>query len=335
MDVEPIPAEDSTMMRGARIAMLDADSLGADIDFGALQRAADSFRSFPATSPAQLVGHAAGANVLVCNKTPIGDADFAALPHVELVLVTATGTNNIDLSAAALRGITVCNCRDYGTPAVAQHVMMLILALHTRVLDYDRKVRAGEWQRAEQFCLMDVPIVELAGRALGIFGFGALGQAVSRLAEAFGMQVLVAQLPGRPARTGTLPWREVLARADVVSLHCPLTDATRGLIDADALATMKPGAFLINTARGGLVDEVALADALRSGHLGGAGVDVLTSEPPRDGNPLLAADIPNLIVTPHNAWATLQARQRLVAQTAENLMAWRRGAPIRAMVSGE
>lgn len=328
-----IPAD--TAMRAARAVLLDAASLGEPIDIAPLAAAADAFTPFPFTAPAELLTRADGANVLICNKTPLGEAAFAALPDLELVLVLATGVNNIDLSAAALHGVTVCNCRDYGTPAVAQHTMALMLALHTHLTDYDRKVRAGEWQRAEQFCLMDLPILELAGRTLGIFGHGVLGQAVERLARAFGMEVLIAQLPGRPERTGTLPWREVLARADVVSLHCPLTDTTRNLIDAQALAAMKPGAFLINTARGGIVDEAALAQALRSGHLGGAGVDVLTDEPPRAGNPLLAGGIPNLIVTPHNAWASQQARQRLVAQTAENLLAWRHGAPMRSMVSGQ
>ncbi len=334
-DTASIVPLDASTMRAARAVLLDAASLGADIDFAPLAAAADAFAPFPVTAPPDVPARAAGANVLICNKTPLDEAVFAALPDLELVLVTATGVNNVDLSAAAMRGVTVCNCRDYGTPAVAQHTMALMLALHTRLTDYDRKVRAGEWQRAEQFCLMDLPILELAGRTLGIFGHGTLGKAVERLASAFGMEVLVAQLPGRPVRAGTLPWREVLARADVVSLHCPLTETTRHLIDADALAAMKPGAFLVNTARGGIVDEAALAQALRSGHLGGAGVDVLANEPPRDGNPLLAGDIPNLILTPHNAWASRQARQRLVDQTAENLVAWRRGAPIRSMVSGQ
>ena len=328
------PADTATM-RAARAVLLDAASLGQDIDLSPLRAAADTLSPFPFTAAADVLARAAGANILICNKTPLDEATLAALPDLELVLVMATGTNNVDLSTAALRGITVCNCRDYGTPAVAQHTMALMLALHTHLTDYDCKVRAGEWQRAEQFCLMDLPILELAGRTLGIFGYGVLGQAVEKLALAFGMEVLIAQLPGRPARAGTLPWRDVLARADVVSLHCPLTDATRHLIDANALAAMKPGAFLINTARGGIVDEAALAQALRSGHLGGAGVDVLASEPPRAGNPLLAGDIPNLILTPHNAWASRQARQRLVVQTAENLVAWRRGAPIRSMVSGQ
>lgn len=329
-----LPADASTM-RAARAVLFDAASLGDDIDLAPLHAAADAFTPFPLTLPDARASRAAGANVIICNKTPLDDALIAALPDLELVLVTATGVNNVDLAAAAMRGITVCNCRDYGTPAVAQHTMALMLALHTRLTDYDRKVRAGEWQRAEQFCLMDLPILELAGRTLGIFGHGVLGQAVEKLARAFGMEVLIAQLPGRPARAGTLPWREVLAQADVVSLHCPLTESTRDLIDAAALAAMKPGAFLINTARGGIVDEAALAQALRSGHLGGAGVDVLLSEPPRHGNPLLADDIPNLILTPHNAWASRQARQRLVDQTAENLLAWRVGAPIRSMVSGQ
>lgn len=221
------------------------------------------------------------------------------------------------------------NCRGYGTPSVAQHTMMLILALQTNFLRYQQEVRDGAWQRAPMFCLMEHPIRELSGQTLGILGYGTLGRAVARLAEAFGMTVRVGQLPGRTPHADSLPFEQLLQEVDVLSLHCPLTDATRNLIDAAALARMKRGAHLVNTARGGLVDEAALAVALRNGHLGGAAFDVLTEEPPTRGNVLLADDIPNLIITPHNAWASREARQRLLDQTTENLRAWRDGAPIR------
>lgn len=336
---DPAPASSAApafeTMREARAAFLDVATLGQDIDLTPLLGACDTFTGFSRTTPAQIALHAAQANVVICNKTVLDDSAIAALPALELILVTATGVDNVDLGAAALRGIAVCNCRDYGTAAVAQHTLALMLALHARLGDYAQRVRAGEWSQAEDFSLIDPPILEMQGRTLGIFGRGAIGSEVARLAAAFGMNVLFAQLPGRPARPDTLPWRELLARADVVSLHCPLTDHTRGLIDAEALALMKPGALLLNTARGALVDEAALAQALREGRVAGAGVDVLAQEPPRDGSPLLAADLPNLIVTPHHAWASRQARQRLVQQSAENLLAWRRGAPLRNVLSGQ
>ncbi len=321
-------------MRAARAVLLDAASLGDDLDLAPLASSADDFIAYPVTAPDAVAARLADANVAICNKTPIDAAALAALPQLELVLATATGVNNIDLTAAALRGITVCNCRDYGTAAVAQHMLMLLLALHTRFLDYREQVRAGAWQRSETFCLMALPILELSGRTLGVVGQGAIGAEVARLARAFGMAVVFAQIPGRPARAGALPWREFLMRADAISLHCPLTGGTRRLIDAAALAAMKPGAFLVNTARAGLVDAEALIDALRSGHLAGAAQDGLDEEPPRAGHALLAPEVPRLIVTPHNAWASRQARQRLVEQTAGNLMAWRRGAPLRAVPEG-
>jgi glycerate dehydrogenase len=227
--------------------------------------------------------------------------------------------------------VTVCNCRAYGTPSVAQHTLLLMLALATRLSDYQQAVRTGAWQQASQFCLLDFPIMELQGKTLGLLGHGELGSAVGRLAEAFGMRVLLGALPGRPARGDRLPLEALLPQVDALSLHCPLTDETRHLIGARELARMKPQALLINTARGGLVDEQALATALRAGHLGGAAFDVLSEEPPRHGNPLLDGDIPRLIITPHNAWGSREARQRIVGQLAENALAFFAGAPQRVV----
>jgi glycerate dehydrogenase len=199
--------------------------------------------------------------------------------------------------------------------------------LSTRLLDYQQAVRRGHWQACEQFCFLDYPIREIAGKTLGIVGYGGLGQAVARLGEAFGMEVLIAARPGTPpaAERYALAW--LLPRVDVLSLHCPLTPETRGLIGVDELALMKRDALLINTARGGIVDELALAHALRSGSIGGAGIDVLTSEPPVAGNPLLAGDIPNLMVTPHVAWASREARQRIVELVAHNISGFLVGYP--------
>jgi len=262
--------------------------------------------------------------------------DAAALrhaPRLRLICIAATGLNNVDLAAATSRGVTVCNCRGYGTAAVVQHVFALLLALVTRLSDYRQAVRDGRWRQASQFCLLDFPIRELAGKMLGIVGHGELGRGVARVAEAFGMRVLIAQRPGavEEEQEGRVPLSILLPQVDVLSLHCPLTPETRGLIGAWELALMRRDAILINTARGGLVDEALLADALRQGALGGAGVDVLSLEPPVAGNPLLAPDIPNLIVTPHCAWGSRESRQRLVGQLGENIAGFLNGAPVRVV----
>ena len=311
---------------------LDHASLDlGDLDLSPLQQCFASLQLHAHSSPDQVSTRLQSASVAISNKAPLTAASFAANPQLKLVLVAATGTNNVDLAAAQAHGVTVCNCRAYGTPSVAQHTLLLLLALATRLTDYQQAVRDGAWQQASQFCLLDFPIMELQGKTLGLLGHGELGSAVGKLAEAFGMRVLLGQLPGRPAQTNRLSLDELLPQVDALSLHCPLTEQTRNLIGARELALMKPQALLINTARGGLVDEQALADALRAGQLGGAALDVLSEEPPRHGNPLLAADIPRLIITPHNAWASREARQRIVSQLAENATAFFAGAPQRVV----
>ncbi|CAD5106870.1 2-hydroxyacid dehydrogenase [Zestomonas carbonaria] len=313
-----------------RAVFLDHASLDlGDLDLGPLRQVLGELVLHDATQPEQVAERLQGAQVAISNKVPISAETLAACPELKLVLITATGTNNVDLGAARAHGVAVCNCQGYGTPSVAQHTLMLLLALATRLPDYQAAVRAGRWQQASQFCLLDFPIVELEGKTLGLLGHGELGGAVARLAEAFGMRVLTGQLPGRPLRADRLALDELLPQVDALTLHCPLTEHTRNLIGADELRLMRPGAFLVNTARGGLVNEQALADALRSGHLGGAATDVLTQEPPRDGNPLLADDIPRLIVTPHSAWGSREARQRIVVQVTENAEAFFAGAPRR------
>jgi glycerate dehydrogenase len=192
-------------------------------------------------------------------------------------------------------------------------------------------VQQGLWQKSSQFCLLDFPIVELEGKTLGLLGHGELGSAVAKLAEAFGMRVLLGQIPGRPERPDRVPLQELLPQVDALTLHCPLNEHTRGMLGAHELSLLKPHAFIVNTARGGLIDEQALADALRNGHLGGAASDVLSVEPPVNGNPLLAGDIPRLIITPHSAWGAQEARQRIVTQVAENARAFYNGAPVRVV----
>ncbi|MEQ8800102.1 MAG: 2-hydroxyacid dehydrogenase [Phycisphaerales bacterium] len=300
-----------------------------DLDFAPIRAAVDQLVCHDATAPGEIADRLAGFDVVLVNKVQLDRAALAAADRLKLVLVMATGTNNVDTDACRDLGISVCNCRGYATPAVIQHVTALLTALASRWHDYDAAIRRGDWQPGT-FCLLDYPIAELAGRRLGIVGHGELGGGVARVAEALGMTVLVAERPGaRDIRPGRLSFDAVLAQADALTLHCPLTQTTRHLIDADALAAMPDHALLINTARGGLVDEAALADALRAGEIGGAGIDVFSREPPPADHPLLADNIPNLIITPHSAWGSLEARRRLVAQLAENLLAFRDGAPIR------
>ncbi|MDF2490320.1 MAG: putative glycerate dehydrogenase HprA [Pseudomonas sp.] len=302
-----------------RAVFLDHQSLDlGDLDLSPLEQQFDSLQLYPATAPAQVAERLQGATAVISNKVMLDAASLAANPQLELILVAATGTNNVDLNAARAQGITVCNCQGYGTPSVAQHTLALLLALATRLCDYRQAVAEGQWAKASQFCLLDFPIVELEGKTLGLLGHGELGGAVARLAEAFGMRVLLGQTPGRPPREGRLPLEELLPQVDALTLHCPLNEQTRHMIAARELALLKPGALVVNTARGGLIDEQALADALRAGHLGGAATDVLSVEPPVNGNPLLAADIPRLIVTPHSAWGAVEARQRIVGQLADN-----------------
>lgn len=285
-------------------------------------------RAHATTPQSEVVARLAGTEVAVLNKLRLGAAEIAALPDLRMIAVTATGTDNLDLDACRARGIVVSNVRGYAVHSVPEHTFALILALRRRLFDYVSDVRAGRWQHAAGFCLFGHPIDSLHGAVLGLVGGGSLGGEVARLAEAFGMRVLRAEHRGRgEARPGYTPFAEVLAAADVLSLHCPLNEDTRNLIGVPELAGMKPSAVLINTARGGLVDEHALADALRRGLIAGAAVDVLSAEPPRDGNPLLAEDIPNLLVTPHVAWASREAMEALAEQVVANIEGFLVGTP--------
>jgi glycerate dehydrogenase len=315
--------ETSTTMTAV---FLDFATLGAGVSTVALGDAAGELEVFDATAPADLLAHCAGAEAVLTNKARFDAELIAQLPDLRYIGLTATGSDNVDLVAARARGIAVTNIRDYCTDSVVQHVFGVLLSLTHNLAAYRRRVAEGAWQRTGEFCLLDFPVRELRGRTLGIIGFGTLGRAVAGVAEAFGLRVLIAERPGSDGAAGRTPLRQLLADSDVVSLHCPLNDATAKLIDADALALMRDDAVLINTARGGLVDSAALAAALRAGRLGGAAIDVLPEEPPVNGDPLLASDIPNLIVTPHIAWAAREARQRALDEAARNLAAWRAGA---------
>ena len=320
------------MNNGRRAVFLDHASLDLDdLDMAPLRQVFSDLHLHAQTPPELIIERLQGAQVVISNKVLLDASTLAACPDLKLILIAATGSNNVDLAAARAQGIAVCNCQGYGTPAVAQHTLMLLLALATRLPDYQQAVAAGRWQQASQFCLLDYPIMELHGKTLGLLGHGELGSAVGRLAEAFGMRVVLGAIPGRPARADRVPLDELLPQIDALTLHCPLNEHTRHFIGARELALLKPGAFVVNTARGGLIDEQALADALRSGHLGGAASDVLSVEPPTTGNPLLAGDIPRLIITPHSAWGSREARQRIVGQLTENARGFFSGAPQRVV----
>jgi glycerate dehydrogenase len=300
-------------------------SFHGDLDPTALRQALPGLDLREHTPEGEVAEAVSRSEVILVNKLRISREVIESAPGLRLVVLAATGTNNVDLTAARERGIAVCNLRDYCTASVVQHVFGLLLALTQRLREYDGLVRSGAWQRGEQFCLLDFPIRELTGRRLVIVGYGTLGKAVAHAARAFGMEVLVANRPGGERAAGRLDLAQLLPQADVLSLHCPLTPHTQGLIGTAELARMKRDAVLINTARGALVDSAALVDALRGGRLGGAGIDVLAQEPPVDGSPLLAGDIPNLIVTPHVAWAAREARQRCLDEIAANVEDYRRG----------
>ncbi len=312
---------------GRQLAVfLDRDTVDCgDLDLSALEQALPQWRFHAATGSDETEERIRDATIVVSNKVVLDRERLCQARRLQLICIAATGTNNVDLEAARELGITVANVTGYATPSVVQHVFSLMLALTTRLVDYNRAVADGAWQRSRQFCLLDFPVQELAGKRLGIVGYGELGRAVADVAKAFGMQVLIAQRPGGVLQKGRIPLEELLPQADLLSLHCPLAENTKNLIGQKELGLMKSRALLINTARGGIVDERALAAALRSGEIAGAGVDVLAREPPAEGGPLLEPGIPNLIVTPHTAWASRESRQRLVEELAANIRAFFRG----------
>ncbi|WP_180190076.1 2-hydroxyacid dehydrogenase [Acinetobacter sp. YH01009] len=313
-----------------KAVFLDYQSLDKqDLDFSGLDAQFDELTLYPATTASEVAQRIQGADVIISNKVHINAEHMQLNPQLKLILISATGTNNVDLVHAQQQGIVVCNCQAYGTAAVAQHTLMLMLNLATSFRQYDRAVQQGDWQKADQFCLLDFPIIELAGKTLGIVGYGELGQAVAHLAKAFGMKIMIGALPNRPMAAERVAFSEMLAQVDFLSLHCPLTEETRDLLNHESLAQMKASAFVINCARGGVVNESALAEALKLGTIAGAATDVLTVEPPKQGNVLLDPSIPNLIITPHSAWGSVDARQRIVQQLVENVEAFEAGHPRR------
>jgi glycerate dehydrogenase len=312
-----------------RGVFLDLGSVNnRDLDLRVMLRSLPDWQMHDFTPASECANRIADADVVISNKCRIDRRALSGATALKLIAVAATGTNNIDLEAAREFGVAVCNSRDYATESLTQHAITLILCLLGGLPFYRDRVRAGAWSAQDQFSLFDRPIREAAGLNLGIVGYGVLGRSVAARAKALGMNVMVAERRGYSPRGDHLPFEDVVAHSDVISIHCPLNDETHGLFDRSVMERMKPEAILINTARGGIVDERDLAACLREGIIGGAGIDVLTSEPPQQDHPLLAYDIPNLIVTPHNAWASRMARQALVQQLARIISAFEKGQPL-------
>lgn len=311
-----------------RAAFLDLASLhGNELNLSELEAAVPEWLWFDNVSESEVPHVLTDVDVVVSNKVVLGAEQLKQADRLQLICVAATGTNNVDLAVANKLNIPVCNARAYATASVVQHVFSMLLVLTTHLEEYRSAVHKGQWSRSEYFCLLDYPVRELQGKTLGIVGYGELGQAVSRVAEAFGMDILISKRNSSDNHSGRLPLHELLQKVDVLSLHCPLNEQTYGLIGEAELALMKRDAVLINTARGGLVDEQALLKALTNNTIAGAAIDVLENEPPPLNDPMVRAKIPNLIVTPHIAWVSVESRQRLIDEVEKNITAFKAGTP--------
>ncbi len=311
-----------------RIVMLDRDTIAPQVKLRAPAFGHD-LTVYDRTAPDETAARIAGADIVITNKVPLPAAVIAAAPGLKMVAVAATGTDMVDLAACRARRIVVSNIRNYAVHTVPEHTFALIFALRRSIVAYHQAVQAGRWQQAGQFCFFDYPIRDLAGSTLGIIGDGVLGRAVARAADAFGLKVLFAAHKGR-AGMGSLytPFETVLKTSDIITLHAPLRPETRGMIGAAEFAQMERRPLIINTGRGGLVDEVALGEALERGQIAGAGFDVATAEPPPPDHPLMKlVGRPDFILTPHVAWASLEAMQALADQLIGNIEAFQAGTP--------
>ncbi|MDH3439366.1 MAG: D-2-hydroxyacid dehydrogenase [Gammaproteobacteria bacterium] len=310
-----------------KAAFLDFATVGSDeLDDSPLRNLTDEFEVYDNTPADQILSRINGVEFVYVNKIGMTREIIEGAPSLKFIGLVATGVDNVDLEAARECGVAVCNIRAYCTNSVVEHVFAMLLSLSHSLGPYQQSVRRGDWANAVNFCMLGYPLRELAGKRIGIVGYGELGRGVARVADAFGMNVLVSI---RPGSKGTDPNRmnldEVLQTCDVLSLHCPLAEDTAGLIGKSELEKMKNSAILINTARGGLVDSAALVEALGNGTIAAAGIDVLSHEPPVDGDPLLDYDGDNLIITPHIAWATVEARQNAINEIAANVAAYLNG----------
>jgi glycerate dehydrogenase len=310
-----------------KIVFLDRETLDANVRKPNFPH---EYTEHAQTAPDQIVERLKGATICITNKVPLREATLKQLPGLKLIAVAATGTDVIDKAYTSGNGIVVSNIRNYAFNTLPEHVFALLFALRRNLVNYYNSVRQGRWGEANQFCYFDYPIYDIAGSTLGIIGYGALGREIEKRAVALGMKVLINDVTDVPNKVD-IP--TILREADVITLNLPLTPETKNMIGAKELASMKKSACIINTARGGIVDEAALADALRKGVIGGAGFDVLTVEPPKSGNILLDPTIPNLIITPHVAWASKEAMQVLADQLVDNIDAFVAGSP-RNVVTG-
>jgi len=316
-----------------KAVFLDYSTMGPNLDLWPLRRLLPDLDVFDATDDGQIGERIHDAEFVFANKIRLTPELLERAARLRFIGLTATGTDNVNLESAKQHNIAVYNIRAYCTQSVVEHVFGVMLMLTHSLGRYDKSVRAREWQQADDFCMLTHPVRELSAMTLGIVGYGELGQGVARIAKAFSMKVLVSSRPGSSEQSDErIPFNDVLEQADVISLHCPLNETTRHLFNADAFRQMKKGAFLINTARGALIDSVALVDALQSGQLAGAGIDVLAKEPPVQGDPLLDYAGDNLIVTPHVAWATNEARQNAIDELAANVEAFLAGKERNRMV---
>jgi len=305
-----------------QIVFLDRESVGANVRQPEFPH---SYKEYEATwTPEEIVERLKDATIAIINKVPMRGETLKQLPKLKLIAVAATGTDVVDKAFCKQNGITVVNIRNYAFNTVPEHVMALIFALRRNLLAYVADVRAGRWGKVNQFCFFDHPIHDVAGSTLGVIGYGAIGKSVAKRAEALGMRILPYDVFPQP---GLADLKTIYRESDVITLHTPLTQETKNMIGAKELKMMKSSAILINTARGGLVDEQALADALKNGTIGGAGFDVLTKEPPKEGNVLLDPTLPNFILTPHVAWASQEAMQILADQLIDNIEAFVGGSP--------
>lgn len=296
----------------------------SELDPSPLAEVVPDFEAFDSTPETEVASRIDGVDFVFINKIRMTEEIISAAKSLRFIGLTATGVDNVDLQAARKYSVAVCNIRAYCTRSVVEHVFAVLLNLAHSIRRYDALVRSGAWQQADNFCMLEYPIRELSGMTIGIVGHGVLGGGVAEVARQFGMSVMMARRPGNEATAddGRHDLRDVLKECDVLSLHCPLTEDTRGLIGADELELMKPTAILINTARGGLIDSGALVDALADGTIAAAAIDVLPNEPPVDGDPLLDYEGDNLIITPHIAWGTVEARQNAIDEVAANLRAF-------------
>jgi glycerate dehydrogenase len=308
-----------------RIIFLERDTIQADFRRPNFDH---EWIEYPETSANQVIERARLATIIISNKLSLGEPQLAEVPDLKLIAIAATGSDCVDLNYCRGRGIAVCNVRGYAANSVPEHVLMMILALRRNLIAYRRDVQQGLWNQSKQFCLLTHELHDIRNSTLGIIGYGSIGKAMARLGESLGMRVTIAERRSASTiRAGRTPFEEVLHQSDVISLHCPLTDETRDLFGRAEFQMMKRTALLINTARGALIEDLALIDALKDGLIAGAAIDALRAEPPVQGSPLLDLDLPNFIVTPHVAWASREAVQALADQVIDNIEAFVAGTP--------